>query len=50
MGKEEIGFPARLAKEGKITIPVEIRKLYDLRDGDTLYVIGIRKLKTGEEK
>lgn len=50
MEKEEIGFPARIGKEGKITIPVEIRKLYDLKDGDTIYLTGIRKLEPGEER
>ena len=48
-GKGDVGFPARIGKEGKITIPVEIRNLYDLQDGDTVYLKGIRKLNPGEE-
>lgn len=48
MEKEEIGFPARIGKEGKVTIPVEIRNLYDLKDGETIYITSIRKLKPGE--
>jgi len=48
-GKGDVRFPARIGREGKITIPVEIRNLYDLQDGDTVYVTYIRKLKPGEE-
>jgi len=47
-GKGDVGFPARIGKEGKITIPVEIRNLYGLKDGDTIYVTYIRKLEPGE--
>ncbi len=48
-GKGDVGFPARIGKEGKITIPVEIRNLYDLQDGDTVYLTYIRKMKSGEK-
>jgi len=46
--KKEIGFASRVIKEGKITIPIEIRNHYDLREGDTVYITGIRKLEPGE--
>lgn len=47
MTKKELGFPAMVGREGKITIPHEIRKLLDLKKGDTIYVTEIRKLEPG---
>ena len=46
----KMGFPAVVGREGKITIPHEIRKLLDLNKGDTIYVTEIRKLKPEELK
>lgn len=44
-----MGFPAVIGREGKITIPHEIRKLLNMKRGDTIYITGIRKLNPGEE-
>lgn len=49
MEKEEIGFLAEVGKEGKITIPVEIRRQFDLKHGDRIYLQYLRKLKLGEK-
>lgn len=45
MTMEEVGFPAVIGREGKITIPHEIRKLLDLKRGDTIYITEVKKLK-----
>ena len=37
-----------VGREGKITIPHEIRKLLSLKRGDTIYITEIRKLESGE--
>ena len=50
MTKKEMGFAAVVGREGKITIPHEIRKLLDLKKGDTIYLTEIRKLKQDEMK
>lgn len=49
MEKKELGFASRIIQEGKITIPIEIRNYYDLREGDTVYITGIKKLETEEK-
>ena len=38
-----MGFPAVIGREGKITIPHEVRKLLGLKRGDTVYIKDIRK-------
>ena len=48
MAKEEMGFPAVIGREGKITIPHGIRKLLGLKRGDTVYITKIRKMEPRE--
>ncbi len=50
MAKKEVGFAAVIGREGKITIPHEIRKLLSLKRGDTVYITEIRKLEPGKAR
>ncbi len=47
MKVEEMGFPAIINKDGRISIPPPIRRTLGLKWGDDAYVI-IRKMEPGE--
>ena len=40
-----MGFVAKVIKGGKITIPHEIRTLLDIKTGDWVDVLEVKKLK-----
>ncbi len=48
MTERKKGFFAKVRDGGKITIPVEIRKLVGIEVGDTVEVPDIRKAEKGE--
>ena len=43
------GFPARVTKGGKITIPHEIRKLLGIKKGDMVDILEIHKIELRKE-
>ena len=43
--KEQRGFLARVVKSGKVTIPINIRQLLDIKQGD-LVDVTVRKTPT----
>ncbi|MBU0847706.1 hypothetical protein KKH23_11010 [Patescibacteria group bacterium] len=45
MTERKRGFPAKVMKGGKITIPHEIRKLLEIETGDMVDILDIKKLK-----
>jgi len=46
--KEEISFIATLRKDGRLTIPKDLRDIFGLKRGDKLHITNIRKLEMGE--
>ena len=47
--QEEIGFPATIRKDGRITIPEPVRKSLGLKVGDSIYITKLRKMDKGDE-
>jgi len=45
LAEHKRGFPAKVMKGGKITIPHEIRLLLGIEKGDMVDIIEIQKLK-----
>ena len=45
MTERKRGFPAKVMKGGKITIPHEIRELLDIKTGDMVDIFDIQKAK-----
>jgi len=47
--KDEIkGFYATMRKDGRVTVPKDYREARDLKTGDKLEIIDIRKIEPGE--
>ena len=46
--KEEISFVATIRKDGRLTIPKDLRDIFGLKRGDKLHITKIRKVELGE--
>jgi len=49
LAEHKRGFPAKVMKGGKITIPHEIRLLLGIEKGDMVDILDIKKLKPRKE-
>lgn len=46
--KEEISFIATLRKDGRLTIPKDLRDIRGWKRGDKLHITKVRKVERGE--